>query len=256
MPFVRRTLFAIVAFAGALPAQDGKVLFRGNCAFCHGIDGNGGRGPSLVSTRISQNTSDATLKTIIREGIPGTTMPAFFRIEDDDLSRLITTIRSLGGPGAGSSAVPGDTNRGAQIYTHSNCPACHRIGETGSVFGPDLTRIGAARTPEYIRQSIVDPSADVPREFEGVTAITRSGKRVTGIRVNEDTFSLQIRLQDETFALYRKSELTKVVDETRSLMPSYKGLPAADLQDLLAYLDTLRHPVVGQHDATKSEGVK
>jgi cytochrome c oxidase cbb3-type subunit III len=254
MPLAIRITFAMAALAAAVSAQDGKVIFRSNCAFCHGITGTGGRGPSLVSPRITQSTSDAVLKTIIREGIGG--MPAFFRIEDDDLARLITFIRSLGRPDAEPYAVSGDANHGAEIYRKSGCSSCHRIGETGSLFGPDLTRIGAARTPEYIRQSVVDPSADIPAEYEGVTAVTKNGKRVTGIRINEDTFSIQIRLPDETFALFRKSQLTGVINEARSLMPSYDRLSAGDLQDLLAYLDAQRRPVTAQSGTGKSEGLK
>jgi cytochrome c oxidase cbb3-type subunit 3 len=241
-----------------LSAQDhnsGKALFRSNCAFCHGVTGVGGRGPSLVTARISQGTSDADLTRIIQKGIAGTSMPAFESIDGDDLNKLIEHIRSLASSGAVAAPVSGDAKHGAQVYAANACGACHRVGEKGGDYGPNLTRIGGARSTEYIRQSIVEPSADIPQEYEGVTIVTAQDKKLTGVRVNEDTFSIQLRLQNGQFALYKKSELKSVTYEKKSPMPAYEKLPAKDLQDLLAYLDTLRGNVSAMDDATKAKGI-
>jgi cytochrome c oxidase cbb3-type subunit 3 len=245
-------------FAGFLSAQDhnsGKAIFRSNCAFCHGVTGEGGRGPSLVTTRILQGTSDTDLKTIVRKGIAGTSMPAFDSIEGDDLEKLVAHIRSLASSGAKSAPVSGDSKHGAQIYAKSACEACHVIGALGGAFGPNLTRIGVARSAEYIRQSIMEPSADIPAEFEGVTVVTAKDRKLTGVRINEDTFSIQLRLQNGQFGLFKKSDLKSIAYEKKSLMPAYDKLPAADLQDLLAYLDTLRGIVPAMDNATKVKGI-
>jgi cytochrome c oxidase cbb3-type subunit III len=254
-----RLLFSSLVLIDAIFAQEtvtaGKAIFRSNCAFCHGLTGTGGRGPSLVSANIIQNTTDAALTGIIQKGIAGTTMPAFDSFHADDLSNLVAFIRSLSASGAKSEPISGDTKHGAQVYAQNGCAACHRIGETGSNFGPDLTRIGAARSAEYIQQSILDPSADIPEDFRGVSIVTMDGKHITGVRVNEDTFSVQLRLQNDKFALYRKSSLKSVEDEKKSLMPAYSKLTAKDLQDLRAYLDTLRGSVASTADAEKAKGI-
>ncbi len=246
-------------FAGILPAQDhnsGKALFRSNCAFCHGVTGAGGRGPSLISARISQSTLDGDLKRIIRLGIAGTSMPAFDNLDGEDLDKLIQHIRSLAGTEGTPEDVPGDVAHGAQVYANSGCGSCHRIGDSGSDYGPDLTRIGRSRSIEYIKQSILDPSADIPTEYEGITAVTAQGRKITGIRVNEDTFSVQLRLQNGGFALLDKTTLKSFDYEKKSVMPAYTRMPANDLQDLLAYLDSLRGQVAARSDATKAKGIK
>ena len=244
--------------SGILPAQDinsGKAVFRSNCAFCHGVNGAGGRGPTLIGARVAQNTSDAELKTIVKQGIAGTSMPAFDDMDDDDLDHLVAHIRSLSSSGVTSAPIAGDAKHGAQVYARSGCASCHRVGDAGSDYGPSLTRIGGGRSQEYIRQSVVEPSADIPPEYEGVTVVTADGKRITGARVNEDTFSLQLRLQNGEFAMFNKSDLKSETYEKKSLMPAYDKLPAKDLQDLLAYLDTLRGPTAAGADATKAKGV-
>jgi putative heme-binding domain-containing protein len=247
--------FISATFLAAQDVNSGKAIFRSNCAFCHGVTGVGGRGPSLVTAKTTQNTSDADLRTIIQKGVAGTQMPAFDNITGDDLNHLVDHIRSLAASGVVSAPVSGNAKHGAELYAKSGCANCHRIGNSGGDYGPSLTRIGGARSSEYIKQSLLDPSSEIPQEYEGVTVVTAAGKKVTGARVNEDSFSVQLRLPDSSFGLFKKSDLKSVTYETKSLMPAYSKLPPGDLQDLLAYLDTLRGNTIATDDATKAKGI-
>jgi putative heme-binding domain-containing protein len=248
-------LCALSVCPGAIRAQSGdveqgKAIFRSNCAFCHGLTGRGGRGPNLVSRPIKD------IKSVVRNGVPGTTMPAFQDFEEADLDRLVAYIGHLSGGGVKSAPVAGDAQAGRRVYLRSGCAGCHRIGGEGSVFGPDLTRIGAARSPEYLRESLVQPSADIPPEYEGVTVTTRDGGRVSGVRVNEDTFTVQLRDASQNFRMFQKEELSGIAYLAKSLMPSYAALPKQDLDNLLAYLDTLRGEVKAGAGVKKAEGIR
>jgi len=118
-----------------------------------------------------------------------------------------------------------------------------------------LTRSGAGRSIEYLRESLIDPSADIADGYGGVTVVANDGRRVTGVRVNEDTFSVQIRKADQGFALFDKSATKEVIHETKSMMPSYKQLSGTDLQNLLAYLESLRGQQAAGADAGKAQGI-
>ncbi len=236
--------------------EQGRALFRSNCAFCHGLTAGGGRGPSLISAKLVRGSTNDDIKNIIRSGVPGTSMPSFENIEKDDLDKLVRYIRHLGGSNVISVPVNGDADAGKRVYGRSGCAGCHRIGDEGSNFGPDLSRVGSGRSSDYIHQSIVEPSADIPAEYEGVTLFTKDGKKITGVRVNEDTFTVQLRLGNDRFALFNKSELKEVIYPKQSLMPAYKTLPAKDLQNLLAYLDSLRGQQTSGADAIKTKGIK
>jgi len=238
----------LVASGGDL--EQGKAVFRSNCAFCHGLTGRGGRGPNLVSS-FNQN-----MKEIVRNGIPGTTMPAFRNFNEADLDRLELFIRHLAGGDVKPEVVNGDPQSGRRVYVRNGCAACHRIGDEGSIYGPDLTRIGSARSVEYLRESILQPSRDVPPEYEGVTVVAQDGKRTTGVRVNEDTFTLQLRDLTQNFRLFQKNEVREVIYESASLMPAYDKLTAQDLNDLLAYLKTLRGEIAGGSDVKKAEEIR
>lgn len=248
---MRPYFLSALLFAAVLPlayAEDrlaaGAALFRSNCAFCHGPDGSGGRGPSLISARIVRNTTDEAMKGIVKNGIPGTGMPGF-DLESDEIDAVVAAVRHLSnGPAAGAPAQ-GDPAHGRAVYEGNGCASCHRIGETGTIYGPELDRIGSMRAPQYLRESVVNPSADIAPEFEGVAVVTSEGKRFTGVRVNEDTFSIQLRLPNERFAMFEKAKLRDVHYLDRSLMPAYDKLPPADLDDLVAYLAGLRKDAAG-----------
>jgi cytochrome c oxidase cbb3-type subunit 3 len=232
----------------------GKAVFRSNCAFCHGLTAQGGRGPSLISSALLQSAGDPAIKGIITHGVPGTTMPGF-DFPKDDLEALVQFLHSLSGSHPTTGKAPGDAVAGELVYGRNGCSNCHRIGTVGSIYGPELTRIGAGRSIEYLRESILDPSADIADNYGGVTVVAKDGRRISGVRVNEDTFTVQIRKPDQAFALFDKSEAREVIHETKSMMPTYDRLSAADLQNLLAYLETLRGEQANGADANKAQGI-
>jgi hypothetical protein len=56
--------------------------------------------------------------------------------------------------------------------------------------------------------------------------------------------------------MFQKDRVREVVHETKSLMPAYNSLPKADLDNLLAYLDSLRGDVRAGADVKKAEGIR
>jgi cytochrome c oxidase cbb3-type subunit III len=234
---------------------EGKALFRSNCAFCHGLTGGGGRGPALNSGRLLHGSSEEDIRKVVRNGVAGTNMPAF-EMEKDELDQLVRFVRQLSAGQASSQPVPGDPVKGQAVYARSGCASCHRIGNSGSVFGPELTRIGAGRSSSYIRESVLNPSADIAEDYEGVTVVTRGGKRISGVRLNEDTFSVQLRDASQKIHMFQKDELREVIHEKNSWMPSYSSLNQKDLMNLLAYLDSLRGDLNAGAEARKAEGIR
>ena len=147
--------FLVVLIPAALCAQStleqGRALFRSNCAFCHGMTATGGRGPNLVSAPLSHGESDEAIKRVIRLGVPGTTMPSFSDLGAGEVSQIIEYLRSLKSGATRQEQIPGDPQAGKQIYDRNGCAGCHRIGADGSIFGPELSRIGSSRSVEYLR---------------------------------------------------------------------------------------------------------
>jgi cytochrome c oxidase cbb3-type subunit III len=110
------------------------------------------------------------------------------------------------------------------------------------VAGPDLSSIGDSRSAAYLRESLLKPDAAVPEGFLLVTVVPNSGQPVTGARVNEDSFSIQIRDSQGRSLSFWKKDLAKIDRQRgKSPMPSYQGqLTEAELTDLTAYLASLK----------------
>src|SRR5271169_2687859 len=132
------------------PAPDvGEKLFQAHCAVCHGPKGDGGKGTNLAQPRLPRAPDDEALGRIITFGIPGTEMP-LTRMTAQQVASVIAYVRSLGRvPG---EALTGDAGRGAALYRDkANCAQCHAIHGRGGTLGPELTSIGARRSPAYLR---------------------------------------------------------------------------------------------------------
>src|SRR6478672_9812601 len=111
---VRGVLVTLMLSAPLARAQDvepGRRVFAGRCANCHGTEGAGGElGPSIVGRVPLRN--DQELEAVIREGVPGSGMPAFptlARAEATDLVAFLRTLhpRSSAGPRRANVTITG-----------------------------------------------------------------------------------------------------------------------------------------------------
>jgi putative heme-binding domain-containing protein len=177
---------------------------------------------------------------VIAKGVPGEAMPSFERqFDESEIRELVAFLRSLASTGTAVKPA-GHPGRGREIYSgEAGCSRCHMIGGRGGRTGPDLTRIGAQRSLAHLRESLAKPSADIPDAYRGVRATPRGGRPVIGIPRNEDNFTVQIFDTNEKYHSFRRDTLERLEDLSESLMPP-TTLPSDDIEDLIAYLDTLR----------------
>lgn len=224
------------------PAPDvaaGKLIFEGHCALCHGMDGGGGRGPSLRRAKLTRAAADEALKSLIENGIAPEMPPAWF-LAPEEIANVAAYVRTLGN--VPPEVLPGDPTRGKAIYARSGCSACHILAGEGSGYGPELTDVGARRGSSRLRETLQNPAKTIPEDFLFVQAITNSRQTIRGIRLNEDTFSIQFKDQQGRVHSFRKSELRelkKLRDETP--MPPYAAaFSAAELDDLINFLASQR----------------
>ncbi|MBL8239407.1 MAG: c-type cytochrome [Bryobacterales bacterium] len=219
----------------AADIEQGRRLYMGRCAGCHGPTGDGGKGANLASPTLSRAAEDRALYRIIRYGIPDTEMPGSL-MDSLELWQTAAFVRSLGRVAV--TPVTGNAANGAQIFrTKGACLGCHAMGAEGGRTGPPLAGIGGRRSATHLRAKIENPAADVPHTFRLVTLTTKAGKTLRGIRLNEDTFSIQLRDFSGNPHSVWKDEIAQFSSEKKTNMPAYKGrLTEAELNDLVAYL--------------------
>src|ERR1051326_4400080 len=143
-------VFAQHAFTPEEVSEGGR-LFQSNCTGCHGSAGDQVQGVALMSGKFRRATNDDEVAGIIRKGVPGTAMQAF-NFTDQQAGMVVAYLKAFSATGTSAATADaselGDAGRGKQILEgKGNCLSCHRVGETGSRTGPDLTTAGLPRPP-------------------------------------------------------------------------------------------------------------
>jgi putative heme-binding domain-containing protein len=225
-------------YTTAADLEAGRKLYVGRCGHCHGKNGEGGRGVTLNTGRFKHGDSDREIFLVIRNGIPNTEMPGTSSAPDAEVWRMVAYVKQLGRQGAAEPAT-GDPAAGALVYRKNGCASCHTIAGKGGLLGPDLSDIGDKRAIRHLRESILEPNADLPLDYRTVEVISLMGKSSSGIHLNEDEYSIHLRDMKGDLRSFMKSEIKEIKLPRESLMPGYASLSKDELENLVGYLSSL-----------------
>ena len=252
---MRRCLVGLLVCL-SLPAQTPRSLYQAHCGGCHGPNGEGSRGPALRARTLQRTNDLESLVALLRRGVPGTEMAAVASqsIADEPLRTLaayVISLRADGGDGPSTGA-----GRGASLFRgKGKCLDCHRVNGEGTASGPDLSGIGRLRDAGWLRQAILEPEAaiydsfadyrwtiQIPDNYLLVDLTTTAGEHVSGARMNEDAFSIQVRDGTGRIRSFLKSELAGINKKWgKSPMPSYRDiLSRQEVDEIVIYLASLR----------------
>lgn len=226
---------------------DGKITFEASCVRCHGMDASGLTGPSLKRPKLKHAPDLASFIRVVEFGIPGTGMPSNWAITDTDCHQLYAYINYL--KNQGKETPKGDSTAGKKVYAIAGCATCHIMNGEGNSVGPELSEIGASRNAAYLKQAIIDPAATLPESTDidngygfslylPIKIITNDGTEITGLRINEDTYTIQLKDAANNYYSFNKDEVKSIEKQYgHSLMPSFKDkLSDKEIENLVAFL--------------------
>ena len=130
---------------------------------------------------------------------------------------------------------------GRELFRTASCVACHKLGDEGNDFGPELAKLSADMTAVEITRHILEPSLKIDEKYRSNTILTDDGRAFTGLVV-EETPS-EIALVENPLAMAEPVRIKKSAIDERSLaavsiMP--KGLldrlTRDEVLDLIAYV--------------------
>lgn len=160
------------------------VLYKANCAACHGDNGRYGVAIALANPVYMAVAGADNLRTVTAKGVPGTMMPPFSEkyggpLTDAQIDALVKgmlrdwmqgePLRGVALP-AYASATPGDATRGKAAFT-AYCARCHGDGGIGFAGNPPA---GSKDVP--VRGSIVDPSFLALISDQGLRSLIVAGQ--------------------------------------------------------------------------------
>lgn len=252
--FVRAAaaLFATALLSTAVSAQQadhqyttadveaGSRLYANQCALCHGQNGDGINGVDLRRGVFRRSVSDDDLSRLITTGLAAAGMPAF-KFQPAELTSVIAFIRAGFDP-SGTAVKVGTPARGKDLFAgKGKCATCHRVNGVGPRLAPDLSDIGAVRTPAALQRSLLNPTSGMLPINRPVRAVTKDGRTIRGRRLNEDTYTVQLIDDQEKLITLIKADLREYErGKTSPMPPGGTSLSPDEVADLVAYLLTLK----------------
>src|SRR2546426_295571 len=163
-----------------------------------------------------------------------------FALQPSEVDGLIAFIRA--GFDVSATVKLGHPQRGQALFDgRGGCATCHRVNGKGPRVAPDLSDIGAIRSPAALQRSLLDPTSAMLPINRPVRAVTRDGRTFRGRRLNEDTYTVQLIDEQERLVSLVKADLREYEVGTSSPMPSFaKTFDGDELADLVAYLLSLK----------------
>jgi putative heme-binding domain-containing protein len=122
------------------------------------------------------------------------------------------------------------------------CKNCHRIGDTGSTLGPDLTHIGSKFNRAQLLESILEPSKAIDPKYVTYLVETTRGLVHTGLLVEKTDQVVVLKDAQDKEIRIPASDVQRLVPQRQSLMPELqlRDMTTAQVADLLGYLVSLK----------------
>src|SRR5215468_1839129 len=178
-------------------AERGKQQFTQSCAFCHGADATGARGPDLVrSSLVAHDVKGDLIGEVIRSGRPDKGMPPL-PLSGEQISDIAAFLHARSKEAVESSGVPsdypieklltGNAEKGKAYFEgEGGCVRCHSA--TG-----DLSGIARKYNSIELQAHMLYPD----RKPVQATVTLPSGERLSGTVAHVDDFMIGIRLGDK-----------------------------------------------------------
>jgi len=141
--------------------------------------------------------------------------------------------------------LTGDVERGRKLFHDVGslqCRNCHRIGDNGASFGPDLDAIGKKYDRAKLLENIVEPSKTLEEQYRTWSVQTDSGQVYSGLLVKKDAEAVVLTDAQNVQHVVPVDEIVEMQAQQQSMMPDLmlRDLTAQQVADLLSFLQSLK----------------
>jgi putative membrane-bound dehydrogenase-like protein len=149
-----------------------------------------------------------------------------------DKQKLMEQYKARLSPASMKLANP---SRGRAVFART-CQQCHKLFGEGGAIGPDLTGTNRENL-DYLLSNVIDPSAEVGRDFRMSVVRTADARVVTGIVTERSAARLVIQTATDKVTVPAE-DVESVKDSPLSIMPEGQldKLTREEVRDLIAYL--------------------
>jgi putative heme-binding domain-containing protein len=137
----------------------------------------------------------------------------------------------------GVETLHGTAENGQAVFRRV-CAACHKIGDVGFSFGPNLSDVGKRLSRREINESIIEPSKKVDPKYVATNIITTSGKSESGLIVEQNDAAITLVGAEGKKIVVPRDEIDELTETKQSSMPENLAstLAPAEFLDIVEYL--------------------
>ena len=138
-------------------------------------------------------------------------------------------------------ASEGDPVRGGTLFA-AICAACHRAGDAGIDFGPDLSHIASKYARPALLEQILQPAKLIDPQWQLATVSLKSGDTLAGFIASRTNADLTLKLPGGESRSVPTENIGKTTTASVSLMPDslLQNLTAQEAADLFAFVASLK----------------
>jgi putative heme-binding domain-containing protein len=138
-------------------------------------------------------------------------------------------------------AAKGNATQGKEIF-NAICASCHRAGDLGADFGPDLTKIAAKHNRAALLDQIIAPGKIIEPDWHLTTIATTDDESIAGFIAARTDKSITLKLPGGHRREIPSNEIKSLTNSRATLMPDglLDNLSAQEAADLLEFLSNHR----------------
>lgn len=129
-----------------------------------------------------------------------------------------------------------------RLVFEKNCSICHRIGDVGVQFAPDISD-SRERTPLQILTDILQPNRAIDSNYFSYTVATDDGRVHRGVLSAETATSVTLKQQEGKSETILRDEIENLHSDGVSYMPEglEKEMSLQDVADLISFIKNWRY---------------
>ena len=222
--------------------ERGRQQFQQSCAFCHGPDATGGRGPDLIRSKlVADDVKGNLVGQVILNGRPDKGMPPL-PLNSDQIQAVAAFLHARVQESLDSARLPksyavsklltGNRQAGETYFNGAGgCKNCH------SPSG-DLKGVANKYSPLELEARMLYPEK---APAVAVTVSLPSGEQVKGSLAHLDEFSVALRDSSGWYRSYARDQVkVDVHDPLAAHRALLNTITEDEFHNLFAYLETLK----------------
>ena len=133
--------------------------------------------------------------------------------------------------------------QGRTTFEAAGCNKCHRMNNTGTALGPELTKVAERFKGQKILQQLLEPSTEINKQYQTWVAALNDGRVIAGLMMEQTDSAITLLpnpLKPEVRVTLQRADIEELEASMTSTMPTSLLITFSrdEILDLVAFLQS------------------